>query len=89
MPDQHGLHNYTGSDFLKTYKHFAHMGFGFSFSENGQFVRSLITDHFSHFPLWMYTVLQCKSSIFRGKEKKGKKHVKLKKNVIFIGRSNF
>lgn len=68
--DQHGLHNFIGSDFLKTYKHFAHMGFGFSFSPNGQFVRSLITNHFSHFPLSISRVLQCKSSVFRGKGKK-------------------
>lgn len=89
MPDQHGLHNYTDSDFLKTYKHFAHMGFGFSFSENGQFVRSLITDHFSHFPLWMYRVLQCKSLIFREKEKKRKKHVKLKKKCNLYWKEQF
>lgn len=76
MPDPYGLHNCIGSDFLKTYKHFAHMGFGFSFRQNGQFVRSLITNHFSHFPLWIARLLQCKSSVFMEKEKK--KYVKLK-----------
>lgn len=70
VPDQHGLHNCIGSDFPKTYKHFAHTGFGFSFSQNGQLVRSFITNHFSHFLIWISRVLQCKSSILREKEKK-------------------
>lgn len=70
MPDQHGLHNCIGCDFLKTYKHFAHMGFGFSFRQNGQFVRSLITNHFSHFPLLISRVLQCKKFNIQGNREK-------------------
>lgn len=74
MPDQHGLHNCIGSDFLKTYKQFAHMGFGFSFSQNGQFVRSLITNHFSHFPLFLFSSFPlefCNAKVqYSGKKKK-------------------